>query len=63
MLNRLEDVFKSFQKYNVKYVVIGEVAPISFGASFRTVEMIADDQLTDHRKATVVDSLESAAPV
>ena len=28
MLNRLQDVFKSFQKNNVKYVVIGGVASV-----------------------------------
>ena len=28
MLNRLKDVFKSFQKHQVKYVVIGGIASV-----------------------------------
>jgi len=28
MLNRLQDVFRSFQQYDVRYVVIGDVAPV-----------------------------------
>ena len=31
MLNRLKDVFKSFQQHNVKYVVIGGIAAVLYG--------------------------------
>jgi len=31
MLNRLKDVFESFQKHEVKYLVIGGVAVILYG--------------------------------
>ncbi len=31
MLNRLQDVFKSFQRNDVKYVVIGGIASVLYG--------------------------------
>jgi hypothetical protein len=31
MLNRLQDVFKSFQRHEVKYMVIGGVASVLYG--------------------------------
>lgn len=31
MLNRLKDVFESFQKHNVKYLVIGGIAAVLYG--------------------------------
>ena len=31
MLNRLRDVFASFQKHNVKYVIIGGIAAVLHG--------------------------------
>ena len=39
MLNRLQDVFKSFQKHNVKYVVIGGIAAILHGVPRATFDL------------------------
>ncbi|NCC50823.1 MAG: hypothetical protein EOM20_06350 [Spartobacteria bacterium] len=39
MLNRLQDVFKSFQKHEVKYVVIGGIASILHGVPRATFDL------------------------
>ena len=39
MLNRLTDVFKSFQKHDVKYVVIGGIASILYGVPRATFDL------------------------
>jgi len=39
MLNRLQDVFKSFQKHDVKYVVIGGIASILHGVPRATFDL------------------------
>lgn len=39
MLNRLLDVFKSFQRHEVKYVVIGGVASVLYGVPRATFDL------------------------
>ncbi len=39
MLNRLQGVFASFQKHNVKYVVIGSIAAILHGVPRATFDL------------------------
>jgi hypothetical protein len=39
MLNRLKDIFKSFQQYEVKYVVIGGIAAILHGIPRTTFDL------------------------
>ncbi|MEM4248323.1 MAG: hypothetical protein QXH80_03565, partial [Candidatus Nanoarchaeia archaeon] len=39
MLNRLEDVFKSFQKHDVKYLVIGGIAAVLHGVPRATFDL------------------------
>lgn len=39
MLNQLQDVFKSFQKYDVKYLVIGGVAAVLHGVPRATFDL------------------------
>jgi hypothetical protein len=39
VLNRLKDVFKSFQKHDVHYVVIGSVASVLYGVPRATFDM------------------------
>ncbi len=39
MLNRLKDVFKSFQKNDVKYVIIGGIASILYGVPRATFDL------------------------
>ena len=39
MLNRLQDVFKSFQQHDVKYLVIGGIASILYGVPRATFDL------------------------
>jgi hypothetical protein len=39
MLNRLQDVFKSFQKHEVRYLVIGGVATVLYGVPRATFDL------------------------
>ena len=39
MLNRLQEVFASFQKHDVKYVVIGGVAAVLYGVPRATFDL------------------------
>ena len=39
MLNRLQDVFVSFQKHNVKYIVIGGIAAVLHGVPRATFDL------------------------
>jgi tRNA nucleotidyltransferase/poly(A) polymerase len=39
MLNRLQDVFKSFQRHEVRYVVIGGVASVLYGVPRATFDL------------------------
>lgn len=39
MLNRLQDVFASFQKHDVKYVVIGGIAAVLYGVPRATFDL------------------------
>ena len=39
MLNRLQDVFRSFQQYKVKYVIIGGIASTLHGVPRATFDM------------------------
>ena len=39
MLNRLRDVFKSFQQYDVRYVVIGGIASVLHGVPRATFDL------------------------
>ena len=39
MLNRLQDVFRSFQQYELKYVVIGGIATVLHGVPRATFDL------------------------
>jgi hypothetical protein len=39
MLNQLKDVFKSFQKHNVRYLVIGGIAAVLYGVPRATFDL------------------------
>ena len=39
MLNRLQDVFKSFQRHEVRYMVIGGVASVLYGVPRATFDL------------------------
>jgi hypothetical protein len=40
MIDLLIDVFKSFQKYNVKYLVIGGIAAVLYGVHRATFDLV-----------------------
>ena len=39
MLNRLQDVFRSFQQHDVKYIVIGGIASVLYGVPRATFDL------------------------
>ena len=60
MLNQLQDVFASFQKHEVKYVVIGGVAAILHGVPRATFDLdILIEATTDNAKR-LLDALQEA---
>lgn len=51
MLNRLQDVFRSFQQHNVKYVIIGGIASTLHGVPRATFDLdILIEATTDNAK-------------
>ena len=52
MLNRLKDVFSSFQKHDVKYLVIGGIAAVLYGVPRTTfdLDILIEDSLDNARK-------------
>ncbi|NKB24978.1 MAG: hypothetical protein GKR87_11500 [Kiritimatiellae bacterium] len=65
MLNRLQDVFKSFQKYDVKYydvkyVVIGEIASILHGVPHATFGLDILIEATPDNAKRLLDALQDA---
>lgn len=60
MLNRLKEVFKSFQKHDVKYVVIGGIASILYGVPRATFDLdILIEPTTDNGRRLLEALLES----
>jgi len=57
MLNRLQDVFKSFQKHEVKYVVIGGIASILHGVPRATFDLDILIEATPENSRRLLDAL------
>lgn len=57
MLNRLKDVFSSFQKYNVHYVVIGGIAAILYGVPRATFDLDILIEATPENAQHLLDAL------
>ena len=57
MLNRLQDVFKSFQKHEVKYVVIGGIASILHGVPRATFDLDILIEATPKNAQKLLDAL------
>ncbi len=57
MLNRLQDVFKSFQKHDVKYVVIGGIASILHGVPRATFDLDILIEATPENAQRLLDAL------
>ena len=52
MLNRLKDVFESFQRHKVKYVVIGGIASVLYGVPRATFDLdILIEATTDNARS------------
>jgi len=57
MLNRLQDVFRSFQKHEVKYVVIGGIAAILHGVPRATFDLDIFIETTPENAKRLLDAL------
>jgi hypothetical protein len=57
MLNRLQDVFRSFQKHNVKYVVIGGIASTLYGVPRATFDLDILIEATPDNAKRLLDAL------
>lgn len=57
MLNQLRDVFASFQKHNVRYVVIGGIAAILHGVPRATFDLDILIEATEDNAQRLLDSL------
>ena len=57
MLNRLQDVFKSFQQHDVKYVVIGGIASILHGVPRATFDLDILIEATPENTRRLLDAL------
>ena len=57
MLNRLQDVFRSFQQHNLKYVVIGGIASILHGVPRATFDLDILIEATPENTRRLLDAL------
>ncbi len=57
MLNRLQNVFASFQKHQVKYVVIGGIAAVLYGVPRATFDLDILIDATDENAKALLDAL------
>jgi len=57
MLNRLKDVFESFQKHEVKYLVIGGIAAILYGVPRATFDLDILIDPTSENAQRLLDAL------
>ena len=57
MLNRLQDVFRSFQRHDVKYVVIGGIASILHGVPRATFDLDILIEATPENGQRLLDAL------
>ncbi|MFC1584053.1 DUF6036 family nucleotidyltransferase [Fibrobacterota bacterium] len=60
MLNKLQDVFKSFQKHEVRYVVIGGIASILHGVPRATFDLDLLIEASPDNAQKLLDALLSA---
>ena len=57
MLDRLQDVFRSFQCHNVKYVVIGGIASVLYGVPRATFDLNILIEATPENAQKLLDAL------
>ena len=57
MLNRLQDVFRSFQQHDVRYVVIGGIAAVLHGVPRATFDLDILIEATPDNARRLLDAL------
>jgi hypothetical protein len=57
MLNRLKDVFESFQRHNVKYLVIGGIATVLHGVPRATFDLDILIEATSDNASRLLEAL------
>ena len=57
MLNRLKDVFASFQRHEVRYVVIGGIAAVIYGVPRATFDLDILIEATPENARRLLDAL------
>ena len=60
MLNRLQGVFSSFQKHDVRYLVIGGIAAVLYGVPRATFDVDILIEATPGNAQRLLDALEEA---
>jgi len=60
MLNRLQGAFASFQKHNVKYVIIGGIASVLHGAPRATFDLDILIEASPENASRLLDALTEA---
>jgi len=60
MLHRLKDVFRSFQRHNVRYVIIGGVASVLYGVPRATFDLDILIEASDENVRNLLDALTDA---
>lgn len=60
MLNRLKDVFESFQKHDVKYMVIGGIAAVLYGIPRATFDLDILIEATQENARCLLDAFSDA---
>jgi len=60
MLNRLQDVFRSFQQHDVKYVVIGGIASVLYGVPRATFDLDILIEATPENAERLLKALQDA---
>ena len=63
MLNRLKGVFESFQKHDVRYLVIGSIASILYGVPRATFDLDIIIEATPDNAKQLLDALLDAGLV
>jgi len=60
MLHRLKDVFRSFQRHNVRYLIIGGVASVLYGVPRATFDLDILIEASDENVRNLLDALTDA---
>jgi len=60
MLNRLQDVFRSFARHDVRYVVIGGIASVLYGVPRATFDLDILIEASPGNAARLLEALEDA---